>query len=201
MPLPFDLCDPVVLADPYPLYHALRRASPVWRGPQGQWVLTRYADVAAALHDPRLSSGSIDFGRAQAFPEPVRASVTAMMRPLQTFMVANDPPGHTRLRGVVNKALTPPCHCGPAADDPDSRGRPSRRHCRPGGPGDRPGTLRPTWLRRHCLIHACPVCPRAVRCVGRCVRSYVTDHIMKRALSEVRTLSGGCIPPQAEHFG
>jgi cytochrome P450 len=107
MPLVFDLCAPDVLADPYPLYHAIRRASPVWRGPQGQWVLTRYADVAAALHDPRLAAGVIDPGHAREFPEALRASVAAMIRPLKSFMVAQDPPDHTRLRGLVNKALTP----------------------------------------------------------------------------------------------
>jgi cytochrome P450 len=107
MPIAFDLAAPNALADPYPLYHAVRRESPVWRGPQGQWVLTRYADVAAALHDPRLLAGTIDPDRVQAFPEPLRASVAAMTRPLLTFMVACDPPEHTRLRGLVNKALTP----------------------------------------------------------------------------------------------
>src|SRR5271165_6013649 len=104
MPPTFDLFAPDTLADPYPLYRAVRKESPVWRGPQGQWVLTRYADVVAALHDPRLSAGVIDLGRADSFPEPLRAAVLAMMQPLQTFMVAQDPPEHTRLRGLVNKA-------------------------------------------------------------------------------------------------
>jgi cytochrome P450 len=107
MPIRFDLYAPDVLADPYPLYHALRKQAPVWRGPQGQWVVTRYADVTAALHDPRLSAGVIDVDRAQSFPEPLRASVESMMRPLETFLVAKDPPDHTRLRGLVNKGLTP----------------------------------------------------------------------------------------------
>jgi len=107
MPLTFDLFAPDTLADPYPLYRAVRNESAVWRGPQGQWLLTRYADVVAALHDPLLSAGSIDLARANSFPEPLRAAVLAMMRPLQTFMVAQDPPEHTRLRGLVNKALTP----------------------------------------------------------------------------------------------
>jgi cytochrome P450 len=108
MPLTFDLFAPEVLADPYPLYRAVRAEAAVWRGPQGQWLLTRYGDVVAALHDPRLSSATLgDLGRANDFPEPLQAAVRAMMRPLQTFMVSQDPPEHTRLRGLVNKALTP----------------------------------------------------------------------------------------------
>ncbi len=107
MLLDFDLFAPEVQADPYPLYHALRQQAPVWRAPQGQWVLTRDRDVVAALHDPRLSSHWIDQDQASAFPEPLRASVREMLRPLETFMVNQDPPDHTRLRGLVNKALTP----------------------------------------------------------------------------------------------
>src|SRR5262245_39940627 len=107
MPLHFDLFAPEVLADPYPLYHALRKEAPVWRGPQGQWVVTRFADVAAALHDSRLSSNLIDPNRAQEFPASVRSAVAAMMERVRTFMVAQDPPEHTRLRSLVNRSFTP----------------------------------------------------------------------------------------------
>ena len=41
-------------ADPYPLYHELRAASPVHRTAQGMWLLTRYDDCWAVLRDPRL---------------------------------------------------------------------------------------------------------------------------------------------------
>jgi cytochrome P450 len=107
MTLSFDLFAPAVLADPYPLYRTLRGQSPVFHGPEGQWVLTRYADVSAALNDPRLITG-IDVGRVQAFPEELRGTVAALMRPLRMFMVSCNPPEHTRLRALVNKALTPP---------------------------------------------------------------------------------------------
>jgi cytochrome P450 len=103
----FDLFAPDVLADPYPLYAKLRKEHPVWRGPEGQWVVTRFADVAAALHDPRLSSATYNPDRVQAFPEPLRASVASMICPLQKWMVSQDPPGHTRQRAPVSKALTP----------------------------------------------------------------------------------------------
>jgi cytochrome P450 len=54
MALSFNLFTPEILADPYPLYHALRAESPVYRTSEGQWVLTRYADVVAALSDEEL---------------------------------------------------------------------------------------------------------------------------------------------------
>ena len=48
-----DLSDPRFLADPYPFYRLLRERAPVWRSAKG-WVLSRHADVAAVLKDPRF---------------------------------------------------------------------------------------------------------------------------------------------------
>lgn len=107
MPPLFDLLAPEVLADPYPLYRTLLQGPPLVRGPQGQWLVTRFADVSAALHDPRLSSHFLGGDRCLAFPEPLRPAVQAMLRPLETFMVAQDPPAHTRLRALIHDALTP----------------------------------------------------------------------------------------------
>jgi len=51
------LFGPDMLADPYPVYHRLRSVDPVhWHGPFDAWVLTRYDDVLAGLHDPRFSA-------------------------------------------------------------------------------------------------------------------------------------------------
>jgi cytochrome P450 len=80
IPLSFDLFAPDVLANPYPFYHALRAEAPVWQAPEGQWVLTRYDDVIAALPDPRLIVG-LDAGRATAFQESVRETVRVLMQP------------------------------------------------------------------------------------------------------------------------
>jgi cytochrome P450 len=54
-----DPFSPVFHADPYPNYHWLRAYHPVFRNELaagGEWLLTRHADVVAALRDPRLSS-------------------------------------------------------------------------------------------------------------------------------------------------
>ena len=49
----FDPRRPEVMADPYPAFTALRTQNPVcWSAVLKGWVLTRYADVRTALHDP-----------------------------------------------------------------------------------------------------------------------------------------------------
>src|SRR2546430_5557314 len=46
----YHLLDPVVLANPYPLYHRLRTEAPVhWDPFLHTWVVTRYADVVTVL--------------------------------------------------------------------------------------------------------------------------------------------------------
>ena len=56
----FDPRRPEVMTDPYPIFSKLRETNPVYWSPilKG-WVLTRYADVRAALHDPKLSADRI----------------------------------------------------------------------------------------------------------------------------------------------
>jgi hypothetical protein len=96
-----DFSDPRFLADPYPHYRRLRERRPVWRSPIGFWVLTRHAEVAAVLRDPRFGH---DFDgtpreRAAMLAEPI-------FRSLGLSMLVRDPPDHTRLRGLVAKAFT-----------------------------------------------------------------------------------------------
>lgn len=99
-----DLTDPRFLADPYPFYRLLRERAPVWRSPTGLWVLTRHADVAAVLKDPRFGHDfenklSDPRSRDDLLDEPV-------FRGLRLSMLVRDPPDHTRLRGLVAKAFT-----------------------------------------------------------------------------------------------
>jgi pimeloyl-[acyl-carrier protein] synthase len=97
----FNPYDPAFHANPHPFYHRLRAADPVHQTALGFWVLTRYDDVVTALRDPR-------FGRAgfEPFLEAVYGGPTEAGR-LQPSMLFRDPPDHTRLRGLVNKAFTP----------------------------------------------------------------------------------------------
>ncbi|AHH97309.1 cytochrome P450 family protein [Kutzneria albida] len=114
--LVLDPADGVVLlddsftADPYPLYELLRTQRPVTRArmPLGPsfWLVTRYEDVRAGLTDPRLvkDAGRLAevIRRASGIPEDAASADMA----LHDHMLNSDPPRHTRLRKLVNKAFT-----------------------------------------------------------------------------------------------
>lgn len=98
------------LADPHVLYRVLRDERPVARAvtPLGLrvWLVTRHADAREALNDPRLSK---DGGRFMELLD--RHSVApdkrmAFADSLAGHMLNSDPPDHTRLRKLVNRAFT-----------------------------------------------------------------------------------------------
>ncbi len=107
---PFDNPDrvaPEVIANPYPSYDELRTRDPVhWNDGLKYWALTRYPDVLAALRDRRLSMERMSFfvGR---LPEPVQEMMAPVTRLFSNMMLMSDPPKHTRLRSLANKAFTP----------------------------------------------------------------------------------------------
>jgi len=110
----FDFTRPAFRRDPYPTYRILRERMPVARverGPVRFTVLTRHADVVAVLRDPRMS---VDRpfqpkpvpGQEEVDPATLHPLARAL-RALSRVMLFRDPPDHTRLRGLVNKAFTP----------------------------------------------------------------------------------------------
>jgi cytochrome P450 len=68
-------------------------------------VLTRYADVRAALADPRLSADRITPFLARRTPT-VSEAVEALLRRIGLWVVFTDPPIHTRLRGILGRVFT-----------------------------------------------------------------------------------------------
>ncbi|NED81161.1 cytochrome P450 [Streptomyces sp. SID11233] len=84
-----------------PAYARLRREEPVTRVtmPHGgdAWLVTRYADVRAALSDTRLS-------RAAAVGKDVPRSSPLIQQ--ADSLLSMDPPHHTRLRRLAAKAFT-----------------------------------------------------------------------------------------------
>ena len=80
--------------NPYPLYRHLHATAPVqWNDVLGAWTLARYADVVLSLTDPHFS--------ADRTIQPADDSWVAKS------MLVSDPPDHTRLRALVQKAFTP----------------------------------------------------------------------------------------------
>src|SRR2546423_425214 len=104
-PVFFNPLDPEAHADPYPQYRRLREHAPMLRGPLGYWVLSRYADIAAVLRDPRFGVGIDEASLMLAMTQD--GPGVATMVELSRWMLFRDPPDHTRLRGLVSKAFTP----------------------------------------------------------------------------------------------
>ena len=106
--LGFNPFDPAFRADPYPTYRRLIEGEPVREAMPGLFVLPRYADCVAMLRDANASNDGTKSDQAKEMlakqgPLNPDLEVLQQARPF-LFM---DPPDHTRLRGLVNKAFTP----------------------------------------------------------------------------------------------
>jgi cytochrome P450 len=93
--------------DPYPFYQRLREADPVhWDESTRQWMLTRYADVSAGLHDARLAKAGAETVLYGVSGE-ARAELEPLAHLLEKQLDMLNPPHHTRLRSLVHRAFTP----------------------------------------------------------------------------------------------
>jgi cytochrome P450 len=102
------------LANPYPVYAALRAQAPIKRMPDGAYLLTRHADLVAVYRDAQTFSSDkqVEFG-PKYNKAPYNAPPYAMPghdAPLYEHhtnsLVFNDPPLHTRVRKLIMGALT-----------------------------------------------------------------------------------------------
>jgi cytochrome P450 len=95
-----DLTGADFVANPYPTYRKLRETgTPYWQthsGPGGgMWLLTRYHDVSMLLKEAHTTKNAIALKRPHE------------ITPFDYTMLAQDPPSHTRLRGLASLAFTP----------------------------------------------------------------------------------------------
>jgi cytochrome P450 len=82
------------LAEPQPMYKALRESTPVFRpGPQGPVVLSRLADIEMALKRTDVFSSNMD------------AVDLGNVRPLIPLQI--DPPEHAKYRRILDPLFTP----------------------------------------------------------------------------------------------
>lgn len=100
------------IENPFAIYSLLRSVRPVMRMPTpgyqgpGVWFLTRYDDVHEVLRNP---SYSVDRLRAPFIRDNFERMPSFLQRAFQNVrsMLTMDPPDHTRVRKLANKAFTP----------------------------------------------------------------------------------------------
>ena len=101
--IPTSALDPraeAFAADPYPFYARLRAAGPVhFIEATGDWWAVHHHEAVQVLSDSRFVKGP-------SHP-PELPPEYAHLPPLQSSMLMRDPPDHTRLRALVNRAFTP----------------------------------------------------------------------------------------------
>ena len=94
-------------ANPYPVYQVLQSQKPAYYRPtQGDWLLTKYADVAQVLK-------SSDFGRAVPAQQPTSSLASPLLqrraesqRLIGLWFLLQNPPEHSRLRGILSSLYT-----------------------------------------------------------------------------------------------
>ncbi|MGH7894613.1 MAG: cytochrome P450, partial [Candidatus Binatia bacterium] len=95
----YDPEDTATQRDPYPAYRRLRDEHPVYRQERlGFFALSRHADVMETLRDHGTFCSHLGLTWNTTAAE--QAGVLPML-------VTTDPPDHTKLRGLINRCLTP----------------------------------------------------------------------------------------------
>jgi cytochrome P450 len=93
--------------EPERFFARLRAEQPVsWNEHHRAWVVTRYADVVAALRGPHLTAERIRPFRERVDP-PAGSVLDRSLAVLERWLVFKDPPDHERLRRLVSRAFTP----------------------------------------------------------------------------------------------
>ncbi len=103
----FSPDDIALKADPYPAFARLREDDPVHRAEHGYWVVSRHEDVRAVLMN-RDDFGQGNFvENIQLFYGPdFDVMGQRGYKWLSEVFLMQDPPHHTRVRGLVTGALT-----------------------------------------------------------------------------------------------
>ena len=96
-----DPRDPDFFNDPYSAYAAIRDAAPAffWED-YGFWCFARFADVSALLRDPRFGRARVESG-----PRDSKQHLEPFNALERHSMLELEPPEHTRLRNLVNRAF------------------------------------------------------------------------------------------------
>ena len=99
----FNPLSPDFIRNPYPHYVRMRSVDPVHLTEHGMYVASRHADIAVVLRDKRFGKDYPDRMWRRYGPKAMEEPV---FRNFSLTMLQQDPPDHTRLRGLVVKAFT-----------------------------------------------------------------------------------------------
>jgi cytochrome P450 len=86
---------PDFIANPYPVYNALREHQPVARMPDGSYFVSRYDDCIAVYKDAKLFSSDKQAEFRPKFGDGL------LYEHHTTSLIFNDPPLHTRVRKII----------------------------------------------------------------------------------------------------
>ncbi len=99
----FNPLSPDFIRDPYPHYERLRTTDPMHVNAHGAYVASRHAEVSLVLRDKRFGKDFVDRTIRRYGPKIMDEPI---FRNMSHWMLQQDPPDHTRLRGLVVKAFT-----------------------------------------------------------------------------------------------
>src|SRR6202035_3840676 len=99
----FDPLSPEFIRDPYPHYERLRTTDPMHLAPLGAFVASRHAEASLVLRDKRFGKDYVERSIRRYGPQIMDEPA---FRSMSHWMLQQDPPDHTRLRGLVVKAFT-----------------------------------------------------------------------------------------------
>jgi cytochrome P450 len=99
----FNPLAPEFIRDPYPSYERLRTNDPMHVTQFGAFLASRHAEASLVLRDKRFGKDFVDRQIRRYGPKIMEEPV---FRSMSHWMLQQDPPDHTRLRGLVVKAFT-----------------------------------------------------------------------------------------------
>ncbi|MBR1125336.1 cytochrome P450 [Bradyrhizobium lablabi] len=99
----FDPLSPEFIRNPYPHYERLRATDPIHLTQHGMYLASRHADITVVLRDKRFGKDYPERIKRRYGPDVMKEPV---FRNFALTMLQQDPPDHTRLRGLVAKAFT-----------------------------------------------------------------------------------------------
>src|ERR1700733_3130477 len=99
----FNPLAPEFIRDPYPHYARLRANDPMHVTQFGAFLASRHAEASLVVRDKRFGKDFVERTIRRYGPKIMEEPI---FRSMSHWMLQQDPPDHTRLRGLVVKAFT-----------------------------------------------------------------------------------------------